>query len=189
MGDVDALQVAWFNRFLKDVDNGVDRGPRVKLFDLVAKCWRDFDERPQSARAFYTSSDGLAGSTESGRLSERPAARAVSDVIGHDPWRPVPAVGGHNAELAGRFGMSGGGPVPRTLKKAWRDELNLPLIESYGQSELGGFGGLGFPVLEPDRRLGTIGPALPDKEVCIFNREGREVPIGQVGQICLRGDS
>jgi long-chain acyl-CoA synthetase len=86
-----------------------------------------------------------------------------------------------------RFGMSGGGPVPRTLKKAWRDELNLPLIESYGQSELGGFVGLGFPVLEPDRRLGAIGPALPDKEVRVFSREGRDVPIGQVGEICLRG--
>jgi uncharacterized protein len=100
--DVDALQVAWFDRFLKDADNGVDRARRVKLFDLIAKRWRDFDEWPQGApRAFCTSSEGLASSTASGRLSERPAARAVSDVIVHDPWRPVPAVGGHNAELAG----------------------------------------------------------------------------------------
>jgi long-chain acyl-CoA synthetase len=86
-----------------------------------------------------------------------------------------------------RYGMSGGGPVPAALKKAWRDELKLPLIESYGQSELGGFVGLGFPALEADRRLGAIGPALPDKEVRIFNGEGRELPIGQVGEICLRG--
>jgi putative CocE/NonD family hydrolase len=102
VSDVDALQVAWFNRFLKDVDNGVDRAPRVKLFDLIAKCWRDFDEWPQDAlRAFYTSSEGLASSTACGRLSAQPAARAVSDVVVHDPWRPVPTLGGHNAELAG----------------------------------------------------------------------------------------
>jgi long-chain acyl-CoA synthetase len=86
-----------------------------------------------------------------------------------------------------RYGMSGGGPVPAALKKAWRDELHLPLVESYGQSELGGFVGLGYPELEPDRRLGAVGPPLPDKEVCIFDAGGREQPIGQVGEICLRG--
>ena len=86
-----------------------------------------------------------------------------------------------------RYGMSGGGPVPAALKKAWRDEFHLPLVESYGQSELGGFVGLGFPELEPDRRLGAVGPPLPDKDVRIFDVDGREVPIGQVGEVCLRG--
>jgi acyl-CoA synthetase (AMP-forming)/AMP-acid ligase II len=86
-----------------------------------------------------------------------------------------------------RYGMSGGGPVPAALKKAWRDELHLPLVESYGQSELGGFVGLGYPDLEPDRRLGAVGPPLPDKEVRIFDVDDRELPIGQVGEICLRG--
>ena len=86
-----------------------------------------------------------------------------------------------------RYGMSGGGPVPAALKKAWRDELHLPLVESYGQSELGGFVGLGYPELEPDRGLGEVGPPLPDKEVRIFDAGGREQPIGQVGEICLRG--
>jgi long-chain acyl-CoA synthetase len=86
-----------------------------------------------------------------------------------------------------RYGMSGGGPVPAALKKAWRDELHLPLVESYGQSELGGFVGLGYPELEPDRRLGAVGPPPPDKEVRIFDADGRELRIGQVGEICLRG--
>jgi long-chain acyl-CoA synthetase len=86
-----------------------------------------------------------------------------------------------------RYGMSGGGPVPAALKKAWRDELHLPLVESYGQSELGGFVGLGFPELEPDQRLGAVGPPLPDKEVRVLDVDGHEVPIGQVGEICLRG--
>jgi len=86
-----------------------------------------------------------------------------------------------------RFGLSGGGPVPLPLKKAWRDELGLPLVESYGQSELGGFVALGFPVAEPDSRLAPIGPAAPDKEVKILDAEGREAPVGEVGELCLRG--
>lgn len=86
-----------------------------------------------------------------------------------------------------RLGMSGGGPVPPSLKSAWRDELKLPLVESYGQSELGGFFGLGEPVLQPDARLGAVGRPLPDKEVRIFDADGHEVPVGEVGEICMRG--
>lgn len=86
-----------------------------------------------------------------------------------------------------RFGMSGGGPVPPTLKRAWRDELKLPLVESYGQSELGGFVGLGFPVLEDERHFGAVGLPLPDKDVRILDRDGRILPVGEVGEVCLRG--
>ncbi len=86
-----------------------------------------------------------------------------------------------------RMGVSGGGPVPTPLKAAWRDELYLPLVESYGQSELGGFVALGFPDLQPDATLSAIGLPLPDKEVRILDADGIEVPIGEVGEICLRG--
>lgn len=86
-----------------------------------------------------------------------------------------------------RLGLSGGGPVPGALKKAWRDELNLPLVESYGQSELGGFMALGAPELLPDEMLGLIGRPLPDKEVRIFDANDKECPPGEVGEVCLRG--
>jgi long-chain acyl-CoA synthetase len=95
------------------------------------------------------------------------------------------ARGGPPARL--RLGMSGGGPVPPTLKAAWRDELRLPLVESYGQSELGGFFGLGEPDLQSDARLGAVGRPLPDKEVRILDADGQEVPIGEVGEVCMRG--
>ncbi len=87
-----------------------------------------------------------------------------------------------------RLGLSGGGPVPPTLKRAWRDELRLPLVESFGQSELGGFMALGFPELEPDDgKLMRVGPALPDKEVWMVDGQGRRLPPGQVGEIVLKG--
>jgi long-chain acyl-CoA synthetase len=86
-----------------------------------------------------------------------------------------------------RFGMSGGGPVPPTLKLAWRDELRLPLVESYGQSELGGFVALGAPEIEDPRRFGAVGLPLPDKEVRILDRDGRVLPVGEIGEVCLRG--
>ncbi len=87
-----------------------------------------------------------------------------------------------------RLGLSGGGPVPNTLKKAWRDQLGLPLVESFGQSELGGFMALGYPELEfDDAKLGRVGPPLPDKEVWIADPQGQRLPCKQVGEIILRG--
>jgi acyl-CoA synthetase (AMP-forming)/AMP-acid ligase II len=87
-----------------------------------------------------------------------------------------------------RAGLSGGGPVPPTLKRAWRDELRLPLIESFGQSELGGFMALGFPELvAEDALLARVGPALPDKEVRIVDAGRNPVAPGVIGEIELRG--
>ncbi|HEV8298700.1 MAG TPA: long-chain fatty acid--CoA ligase, partial [Acidimicrobiales bacterium] len=77
-----------------------------------------------------------------------------------------------------RVGLSGGGPVPPSLKRAWRDELCLPLVESYGQSELGGFVALGQPKLVDSAHLSAIGRSLPDKEVRILDDDDREVPMG-----------
>lgn len=87
-----------------------------------------------------------------------------------------------------RFMLTGGGPLPPTLRKAWRDEFVLPVVESFGQSEIGGFFALGFPELEPDdNRLLRIGPATPDKEVRIVDTAGEPVAIGVPGEIVLRG--
>jgi acyl-CoA synthetase (AMP-forming)/AMP-acid ligase II len=87
-----------------------------------------------------------------------------------------------------RLGLSGGGPVPPTLKKAWRDELKITLSESYGQSELGGFVGLGPLVPPADDKLLACGPSLPDREVRIIDpATGREAAIGQSGDIAITG--
>ncbi len=86
-----------------------------------------------------------------------------------------------------RIGISGGAPVPPDLKRAYQDELGVILVESYGQSELGGFVALGYPRREEGDRLAAIGPALPDKEVRIVDEQGHEVPIGKPGEMVLRG--
>ncbi len=87
-----------------------------------------------------------------------------------------------------RAGLSGGGPVPPSLKRAWREDLKLPLVESFGQSELGGFMALGFPELvSDDALLGRVGPALPDKEVRIVDANRSALPPGRIGEIELRG--
>ncbi|MBN9061169.1 MAG: acyl--CoA ligase [Rhizobiales bacterium] len=87
-----------------------------------------------------------------------------------------------------RYALTGGAPMPPSLKSAWRDEFALPVVESYGQSELGGFVALGYPDLVPaGDSLQRVGPALPDKEVRTVDMDDRPVGPGVIGEIVLRG--
>ncbi|MFQ5915114.1 MAG: class I adenylate-forming enzyme family protein [Nitrospinota bacterium] len=85
-----------------------------------------------------------------------------------------------------RITVSGGGPVPPDLKRAYQERMKVPLVESYGQSELGGFVALGDPEPYSGKHFAAIGRPLPDKEVIIGDEKDRELPTGQVGEILLR---
>ena len=100
-GEVDALHIAWFDRFLKGVENGIDTEPPVRLFDLLGKKWRDFDCWPEpTPRSFYTTG-GPATTSEAGSLVEKTPSRISVDTIACDPRRPVPTMGGHTTDTAG----------------------------------------------------------------------------------------
>jgi acyl-CoA synthetase (AMP-forming)/AMP-acid ligase II len=83
--------------------------------------------------------------------------------------------------------VSGGAPMPPALKRAFIGELGVYLVESYGQSELGGFLALGYPRAEPEERFLAIGPGLPDRETIVADEAGCEQPVGQPGELAIRG--
>jgi acyl-CoA synthetase (AMP-forming)/AMP-acid ligase II len=83
--------------------------------------------------------------------------------------------------------ISGGAPLPPDLKRAFRDEFGVYVAESYGQSELGGFVALGYPQPEPENRFTAIGPGLPDRETRVVGEDGSEQPVGQPGELVIRG--
>jgi hypothetical protein len=99
---IDAKQLRWFDHFLKDADNGIEKEPPVRLFDVGARSWRDFPAWPEPSQAWHLASGGLASArTEDGRLSLDLPPRASLDVMVHDPWRPVPSLGGHDGQPPG----------------------------------------------------------------------------------------
>ena len=91
---VDAAQLAWFDRHLKDRD--VDTGAALTLFDLGAKQWRDQPAWPAAApTSLYLAGSGRAAATTTdGALSPEPSADGAEYLV-NDPWRPVPTLGGH----------------------------------------------------------------------------------------------
>jgi putative CocE/NonD family hydrolase len=96
---IDELQRDWFDAFLKDkgqIASGLD------LFDVTARGWRHFADWPGGTMPLCLASSGLAVATVlDGRL-EQQAGEAAQDDLVHDPWRPVPSLGGHDAAPMGR---------------------------------------------------------------------------------------
>ena len=105
IGQIDQLQVAWFDKHLKGRATP-DRAP-VRLFDMGQRAWRNFSQWPQSNQAWEIASEGRAVLDErDGTLAPAVTTKAAHDYLVHDPWRAVSTIGGVFGPVAG--------PVDRT---------------------------------------------------------------------------
>ncbi|MBD2464363.1 CocE/NonD family hydrolase [Oscillatoria sp. FACHB-1407] len=109
---IDRLQIRWFDQFLKGIDTGLLAEPPIHLFEMGSHQWRSFDRYPTNhAKSYYLVTTGLAAMGDrEGFLVERTEpqsplnpSQSFVDVFVHDPWRPMPSVGGHATMPAGSF--------------------------------------------------------------------------------------
>jgi uncharacterized protein len=95
VSDIDQLQVRWFDDWLKGSDSGQRSDARVRLFDMGENVWREFPSWPGKPTSLFLDGSGRASIDDmDGKLGSQLPAREGIDFIVHDPWRPVPAVGG-----------------------------------------------------------------------------------------------
>ena len=89
-------------------------------------------------------------------------------------------------ELPLRLGLSGAGPLPAEILRAFNERHpDVPLIEGYGLSEASPVVSVN-PVAGPCIP-GTIGPPIPDVEMTVQDDAGTILPDGADGEICVRG--
>lgn len=92
IGEIDAVQVRWFDRWLKHGEAEAER-PHVRLFDMGALCWRDFPRWPSEGCTLFLHGSGRAALDErDGVLLAAPSASQGHECLVHDPWRPVPSL-------------------------------------------------------------------------------------------------
>jgi uncharacterized protein len=96
-----ALQLRWYDYWLKGIDNGLAAEPPVKLFVMGRNEWVLENEYPLARteyRPFYFGSGGKANSDRGdGRLTwQKPAGSSPADRFRYDPNDPVPSLGGNN---------------------------------------------------------------------------------------------
>ena len=108
---IDAYQIAWFDYFLKGKSSqSLEKSP-IQLFEIGSNEWRNLETlNSHQPQIFYLKSNGLASIQENaGQLVTdlRLDTPKIIDRIVHDPWRPVPSLGGHAGFPSGSFERSG----------------------------------------------------------------------------------
>ena len=84
-----------------------------------------------------------------------------------------------------KMANAGGMAVQRAVAEKWKRVTGVPRIESYGLTETSP--AAISNTLDIKDWTGNIGVPIPSTEAAILDDDGREVAIGQVGEICIRG--
>jgi len=71
------------------------------------------------------------------------------------------------------------------VAKRWKALTGKPIIEGYGLSETSPVVCINRPDLE--EFSGTIGYPVPSTDISIRSRDGRVLPPGEAGEVCVRG--
>ena len=94
--DLSKLELRWFDYWLKNIDNGIMREPKVRIFVMGENIWRDEHEWPLARTnftKFYLHSGGNANSRfGDGTLSTEPPKDEPPDRYTYDPSHPVPFI-------------------------------------------------------------------------------------------------
>jgi long-chain acyl-CoA synthetase len=80
---------------------------------------------------------------------------------------------------------AGGMAVQRVVAERWKAATGVPIIEAYGLTETSP-GAICNPLNIVDW-TGTIGMPFPSTEAAVLDDDGRELSVGEVGEICIRG--
>jgi len=84
-----------------------------------------------------------------------------------------------------RFAIGGGAAVQRPVAERWQKITKTPLVEGYGLTECSPT--VTVNPLDLKEFSGSIGLPVPSTEVSIRNAAGDELPIGQAGELCVKG--
>lgn len=83
-----------------------------------------------------------------------------------------------------RFCVTGSAPLSTDVAKAFESAMGLPMLEGYGLTETSPVVTINPP---HDRRLGSVGVAIPDVHIRIIRDDETELPLGEEGEIAVKG--
>ena len=81
--------------------------------------------------------------------------------------------------------QAGGMAASEGTAKQWHQATGCPMIEGWGMSETCAIGTNN--IVTSTQFTGTIGLPLPGIEISIKDDDGRSLPLGQPGEICIKG--
>jgi long-chain acyl-CoA synthetase len=122
---------------------------------------------------------GLVRTLRSHRVNMFPAVNTLFNALANDPSFAQLDF----SELAVSNG--GGMAVQQATAQKWMQVTGCPIVEGYGLSETS-------PVATSNRLdqrefTGSIGMPIPSTDIAIRDDAGRDMPLGEAGEICIRG--
>ena len=84
-----------------------------------------------------------------------------------------------------RFAIGGGAAVQRPVAERWQAVTKAPLLEGYGLTECSPT--VTVNPLDLKQFNGSIGLPVPSTDVSVRDADGRELAIGESGELCVKG--
>lgn len=81
--------------------------------------------------------------------------------------------------------IGGGMSVLPSVAKAWHELTGLPIVEGYGLSETSPV--VSFNPMNISEFTAKIGVPAPGTDIILIDEEGNEMPVGERGEICVKG--
>ncbi|HBV96359.1 MAG TPA: long-chain fatty acid--CoA ligase [Desulfotomaculum sp.] len=90
------------------------------------------------------------------------------------------------SKLKLKYAFCGAAPLPVELIRAFKEKFEVTVIEGYGLTEATGVSTSSFGV---PLKWGSIGIPYPEQQIEIMDDENNILPVGEKGEICIRGDA
>ena len=84
-----------------------------------------------------------------------------------------------------RLALGGGMAVQQAVAEKWEAITGKPLVEAYGLTEASP--AVSINPLDLKSYNGSIGLPVPSTEISLRDDDGKEVPAGETGELCVRG--
>jgi long-chain acyl-CoA synthetase len=84
-----------------------------------------------------------------------------------------------------KFGLGGGMAVQRPVAEKWAEVTGTVLLEGYGLTECSPVVTVNPPQLEAYK--GSIGMPLPSTDIRLMDEDGNDVPMGEPGEMWVKG--
>lgn len=84
-----------------------------------------------------------------------------------------------------KFTLSGGMALQESVARKWQEVTHTPIIEAYGLTETSPAVAIN-PLYIKDYN-GSIGLPLPSTDIALRDGDGKEVPVGTPGELCVKG--
>lgn len=81
--------------------------------------------------------------------------------------------------------LGGGMAVQRAVAERWKQVTGVTLVEAYGLTETSPAACIN-PMDLKDYN-GAIGLPIPSTDACVKDEDGRTLPVGEVGELCIKG--